>query len=321
MHTASVKALDEVYGDLLGSGHSTRDGTFWVRLDRAVEHVRLEVGVAPAYREDRGPLAPRAVVGVVPGSEGLEVVLPLGAVVNGTIVDEQGRALKGKVVVPADGPRARLVVFTRSDGRFEFVVEPGPLRLCAQPNRRRGAALSPPIELTAPASNVRVVCPPGEVIRGRIEGDLLRGCRVEGRYALPDGTYDMNSVRAREDGTFELKGLPPGPVRLLVRSGADAKWGRADADSRDPRLVHIALRQGLEIHGTLLGAEGRRMRLMARSRPYRETWGAHVDADGSFEFRGLAPGPYTIEVEDSSGRIVARGDAHAGTRNLEIDVR
>lgn len=258
----------------------------------------------------------------------------------GRVVDARGAALAGARVIAAPASRGADVplsderfawsgrVSTSSDanGRFALRVAIGtPLRVLA---RAKGCA---PLERTWTASATtrdlgELVLVDSARLRGRVVDAARRpvgGARIErlppdAPPALILGGGELAATSAA-DGTFEIDELARGTWLLAVRSDAHPlALARGETKSAGERVegLEIALEDGFEIHGRVVGASVEVLRALAidatprnLQRDGRTFAGEHVDEqrflvlprrapcteDGSFTLRGLTANvPYRV---------------------------
>ena len=230
------------------------DGRF--RLDGVAPGRRVVVaraaGLAPAW--------PEIAVVVEAGQTSREVELRLvaGATVRG-LVRADGRPIAGARVglVTADGAAAGWGAISQADGTFVLDAVPrGELRFIAIPYE----VVAPTrIRVDRAAHDVVVEVEPRGALVGRV---TRRGRPVAGAHLDLDGpnAMEVGIVRTRPDGTFEARGLRPGPWLVFASSEREGAFGRA------PRTIQLArgateqleidLIHGAAIAGTVVDQRG-----------------------------------------------------------------
>ncbi|MEO8550496.1 MAG: protein kinase, partial [Kofleriaceae bacterium] len=154
---------------------------------------------------------------------------------HGIVVDERGRGVPHVTVTAGQGlygdsvtaaaalyllgiwPTWSQTVETDAQGRFAIARNgPGALVVAQQGDRRSRVARF--------TDAVRLVLAPTTTIRGRVRGSPDRGMRYVSMPELDD--YDLVAP-IRGDGTFELAGVPVGPIELhaIQLEGAHAASG------------------------------------------------------------------------------------------------
>ncbi|MBX3463146.1 MAG: carboxypeptidase regulatory-like domain-containing protein [Planctomycetes bacterium] len=154
---------------------------------------------------------------------------------------------------------------------------------------------------------IEVVLPAACAVHGRIEdadGAPLADCRVwSGAMDDLDGAFTVSAA----DGTFELSGLPPGPVRLVAREGpgvlAEPAARRAETTlvlAAGPPAHWLARLQAPSLEGLLRGQlvdhDGIGLadwRLRIRNREGVNAQG-RTDAQGRFQVAWSGAGPVDV---------------------------
>jgi len=165
--------------------------------------------------------------GVRGGTSGLVLALDRGQSIAGTVVSSGGEVIPAftLLVLRRDGIRRELVMarsLVEPDGRFSVHVAPGDYELVASAS---GWAPSEPVQVSAGATDAKVVVTAGATLRGvvvdKASGKPLPYARVmrEGPGGGASATPANAGTVTRDDGTFELTGLRPGPVSISVGAG------------------------------------------------------------------------------------------------------
>jgi RNA polymerase sigma factor (sigma-70 family) len=210
-----------------GPGQNTRstafattgpDGGFTLGgLDREAYDLAAEA-------EDHAPAQLEAVTG---GTHGVTLTLDSGLPLAGAVVDGDGKPAPAYTllvyrVVGAvrDLVVARSIVEPR--GRFEVHVTRGDYELLAAAS---GWAPSPRTTASAGATDVKLALSAGAILRGVVVASddgkpiayarIMREARGGGASAQPSNTGTVS----RPDGSFELTGIPPGPLSITIAAG------------------------------------------------------------------------------------------------------
>jgi hypothetical protein len=237
---------------------SAADGSFTLGgLDRLPYRVTAEA-------EDHAPAVLDDIAG---GTRDLTITLEGGLPLAGEVVDGDGKPVPAftLLVLRHEGV-ARTVAVERSlvepRGRFAVRVTAGDYELTASAS---GWARSPLTRATGGATDIRLVLSKGAVLRGSVvAGDdgrpvpyarVLREASGGGASAAPANTGTV----ARPDGTFELTGIPPGPLSISISAGGyhpkiEAAMTAADGQTLGPITIALTkLAEGEEPRVELVG--------------------------------------------------------------------
>ncbi len=246
---------------------SGAEGAFVLEgLDRGPYHLAAEA-------EGRAPVSRGGITG---GARGISLVHGAGLPIAGVVATASGRPVPAYtlLVLVRQGARRELVL-ARSVvdpfGRFEVRVPPGDYDLSAAAG---GWAPSAPVTVAAGSTDGRLVVTAGATLRGRVvaaatgaglpHARILREARGGGASAQPANAGTVT----RADGTFELTGLPPGPLSISIAAGGyhpkiEAGLTATDGAQLGPLTIAlVALADGeqpsLELVGigARLGADG-----------------------------------------------------------------
>jgi RNA polymerase sigma factor (sigma-70 family) len=223
---------------------SGADGRFV--LER-LEPIDYEVS---AHADDRSPALVDRVAG---GTRDLTLTVGGGAAIAGTVTTTDGAAVPAftLLVYRRAGARRDLLVarsIVDPSGRFAVAIGAGDYELIAAAS---GLAPSAPTPASAGDRGVRVVVSAGAILRGTVVsaagGAPLEYARVmreaTGGGASPQPANAGTVTRA--DGTFELAGLPPGPVAIMVSAGnhhprIEAGFVARDGEELGPVTIALA---------------------------------------------------------------------------------
>ncbi|MGE5182486.1 MAG: sigma-70 family RNA polymerase sigma factor [Acidobacteriota bacterium] len=197
---------------------SSADGTFELRgLDRGAYKLMAEA-------EDHAPAIRSGVSG---GTHDVTLELSAGVQLAGKVVTSGGAPVPAftLLVYRREGVARELVVarsVVDAGGRFDVRVAADAYELIASAS---GWAPSAPTQVTAPARDVSLTVTAGATLVGTVvsaaDGHPLAHARV--MREAPGGGASAQPANAgtvtRADGTFELSGIPPGPVSITIGAG------------------------------------------------------------------------------------------------------
>ncbi|WP_148713039.1 carboxypeptidase-like regulatory domain-containing protein, partial [Corallococcus sp. AB030] len=265
-------------------------------------------------------------------------VLRDAAVVRGAVVDTEGRPVGGARLelwsrkddmVPSDlrhlGPPWYLGLesggstTSRQDGAFLLnATAAGPWFLRVQREGFQDIVLP----VTSPGSDLRITLGEGARVRGEVtnsEGDPARNVRVS-LLPVHDPTDSLPELATMTDaqGSFTLRGLPPGKYRLQAEawSSLEKRCVGRDLEVAGTEAKHESLRldQGLRVSGHVVDSAGRPLVGMEVSLQrdgtsqggegpgsvscpsHLSTSRAWVGDDGRFEVLHLDSGPHELTV-------------------------
>lgn len=291
-------------------------GDGWFRVEDLIPGERVRVRATHPSHAEASALTD------VPAEPPLEIVLEVAASLAGRVVDEDGEPLRAALVglydsgdPPGPGLLAalpaspRTTVATDERGRFEVrAIHPGLVELEVaargfEVERIRDLELEPGqalqdlvVELTSAAQ-----------ITGRItsaEGRPVPGARVHVVREVGSGSALQQAFGfslSDGDGRYRLDSVSPGPKTVAAEHDDYQKVVREiDADRGDNEL-DITFDRGHEITGRVQDAFGEPLpgALLTLFPPGRALGGRRATAgpEGSFAFRGVRPGEYSLRGE------------------------
>lgn len=178
--------------------------------------------------------------------------------------------------------------------------------------------------------DVIVELDPGVTLRGRVVPPTRASVHLE---IDPESINMFNlaqvagralaSARTADDGTFELRAVEPGKVKL-VATGDDGSEGTLEVEvpDRDVDGLTIPMNPRPGVSGRVVDADGVPLPdVKVRVRPQKEMErlvvdlarltsmeGAPTAADGTFRVVGLEPGTHEVTVHDDRGQLRWAGD-------------
>lgn len=280
-----------------------------------------------------------------------DVVLKLGAVIEGKVIGPDGKAKAGATVTcnhQGDTPDEfddyssdtnDIAADAQGSFRAEGLI-PGRYEVQA---RAAGAAPSEPVmaetggpaitlQLTQAFSITGVVRLKGGAGVGDVQVALMK--RVEEkpdpqRTGSTANSRQIQNVRTGSGGEFELKDVPGGTYDLQVTVG----WGMQPRPNVVPTTVKdvqagrqslvVEVDAGLTISGTAIGEDGKPIEsgwVWGQADP-PQSGASGVNGqieEGSFEVTGLLPGKYRLTLSGNGGqqKVIV---VEAGTKDLRVE--
>ena len=296
-------------------GPTGPDGRFTLRLPPYVTEVLLSVfiqggGLVNKTFEIRGeaeivvqPRMPTAIRGTVEGPDGKPVE---GCEVTAIPVGQ------GEVDRVA-GHEDRFSIFVSVPGRYLLVIDP----------QAPGLGRPDPMEVEAPIEGVRVVCPVGLSLSGKLQGEDAAKFRVFWtRHRGDERRLRVEQEeKSEQDGAFTLGGLREGETMLYAFREGDERYGLLEGVSLPAKDLQVRLRSGLAIKGRVSGYTGRHGIDLYIGASWRgpTRWGI-VQEDGTFTISGLPPGRYGLRWWRGNQQEAIDREVEPGGAVLDVSV-
>lgn len=303
--SVTVATPEEGPGPAITSGP---DGTFGFSAPPGAVVVARKSGFAPAAAavDFRVEVTRRLVLrlGALAGDAGPGAVPLTGLVVDGADAGVPGARVTARQALGEAGERLEGWTESDAEGRFALAAGgPGPWTLEA-----RAAGVGSEAVATR-GEPVRLVLRAGAELEGTVAdgaGRAVQSFTVLLARRLGPLQVDREDVWHRVDpaGRFHLRGLPPGPGRLVVAAVGYAPSAPQDLELAPgrPATVAVTLREGGAVAGRVVDrADGGPLpgaQVSLEGGPEASavavTPVAHADGDGGFLLTGVGPGPHSL---------------------------
>ncbi|HXI03686.1 MAG TPA: carboxypeptidase regulatory-like domain-containing protein [Candidatus Saccharimonadales bacterium] len=264
--------------------------------------------------------------------EEIRLLLERGATIQGQVTDDRSVPVAGARISrqreEAGGMRIAIGpggegTYSDGDGYFSMDgLERGPMTLSVTHDGYEPAQVA--VDTTSDVEGLNVVLSRGGTISGTVlladGGTPVAEASVTLAAAGAPGLMDRKSAISDPDGSFSFEGLAAGRYALTIeaRGLQTASLDSIVVQAGTPTPpVEVRLTGGVTLLGTLTGVRPEEMGdFSIRAVPASSGGGfgtsSAVDADGRFEFHGLAPG--TIRLIASSGFLTGR----TASKSVEI---
>ncbi|MDJ0972987.1 MAG: carboxypeptidase regulatory-like domain-containing protein [Planctomycetota bacterium] len=263
------------------------------------------------------------------GATGVDFTLDLGVFIEGTVTGPEGEPVGDLHVnarpVSKESGRRRVSTWVRA-GSTTFrlgPMAPGLYKLSAGAS---GEYKRPePIEVRAPAADVKIVVPRGNPVRGTLQGDDVAGFDIWFGYRPERGGWSARQARVRSDGSFLISLADDVTGVIYAYKDGDTRYAFVEDVRPAAGPVTVRLQQGKRIAGrvenldpdakTRFNGEFVAQVTLRHESGFQRS--ALVAKDGTFEATGLPDGTFSASVRQ--GRRRAKSvDAEAGTTGLVL---
>lgn len=274
-----------------------------------------------------------AIVHVIAGEEyRSDFTLGTTSVVSGMVIDEEGIPVGGgRVLARRHAPDERTDYTTiEADGAFAFALAPGAYELTIEHDNYATTSL----EVTTPATNLRVLVVRGPTIRGVVldaKGQPVGDAQVE----ASSGTQEKVTFSKTLDGRFELGGLERG--RYLVKATSSGLLPRltttTEVDLSGTSEAEIVLRfpEGKDISGSVIDTSGSPLAgVEVLATPCGDDQAdcsesvhlaATTGADGHFNLSNATAARYAIQLDSFMATQTHEVAAAPGDRDVRLVVK
>jgi hypothetical protein len=252
----------------------------------------------------------------VPAAGPLTVELHAAGVIEGFVVDAQGRPAAGAEVHV--GGRVPEVVTTGTGGGFSVEVEPGHHIVSARRGSEAGSLDSPVIVSAGKTvRDLRIQLGPSSALEGRVvarsTGAPIEGARVD---VSPYGNSgDSGRAVTDETGFFAVEQLAPGSYDLVVSAQgyAEATRRALTVSAGERFTLELQLAGSGAVEGFVRSSAGQPVpgAQVLSSNRWGGTWGstpmeARADAEGHYRLEGLPAGPLSLTARREGATIGVR---------------
>ncbi len=274
------------------------------------------------------------------------LVLPPGVVLEGFVVDPQGRAVKEArvFVTPAEearglaAPPTEAAAMTGPDGFFRVEDRRAGETVRVDVQRSGYAAASAPGVQIPREAPLRIVLQPSGVLEGRTvdqDGRPVAGARVS---VLPVDQFSPALLLGRppratseEDGSFRIE-APPGSLELraMAEGRQSSKMVRVELQpGQTMKGIEVVLPAGAVVEGRVLSPRGTpvagaEVGLVFSQMTREAAWSSvrvTADGEGRYRLEGVPPGPQTFQAEHPGYRRAARDlSVQAGENTLDFSL-
>ncbi|MBK9385215.1 MAG: carboxypeptidase regulatory-like domain-containing protein [Planctomycetes bacterium] len=265
---------------------------------------------------------------LAPGDEReVDLILPRGAKVAGTVFDLEGRPAENVAVIAVRGGDEQQRAQTDASGRFAMVgFSPGELDLVANAEdggnaALRGLFLANGSELV----DLSLRLGAGAGLFGRVVDG--RGAPIPGASILLHSTLASSahvSAESAADGSYRVERALRGEHRLFVQANGYLPFEMEGLMLDGLLRRDITLERGATLHGTIYGPDGEPLAgaLIFLFHGDEEDQSS-ADEAGRFRFLGLHPGSLQVYVraEDYSSSVRASRELSLGEDVVGFDLR
>ncbi len=279
--------------------------------------------------------------------EGVRLLVAMGGVVTGVVLDQRRRPVEHARVVAATGsPRGAWSGVSQSDARGRFRIDgldEGPLTISAL-HESGVAEISAGLLDSDKPKEVEIILSEGATVSGivrRQDGQLAAGVQVfafAGTGAPSPWGQPTAATQTAADGRYRFASLPPGEVMVRAVNQGDDPFAALPSRQRRPDrapLVLLAgderstvdlvvLRNDLTITGRVIDGDGRPVDGVALN-ALPDGAGSAVpqartlsQSDGKFAIEGLSEGLHAIVVAHPDFPASRREQVAAGSSGIEL---
>ncbi len=330
-------------GNTWRNAQSKANGTFEiVGLDPDAGVYRLQINAQNFGGGQQ--YTPVTMEDVAPGTTGLKITMKSGLAIEGDIVDEAGKPMRGQAWIMAQpiredgeqGSRNGQNAMVDEKGHFKVSgLQPGRYRLDMNtwgPGGNKQLVLTGGADVAAGSSGLKLTATSGAKISGTVVDQNGAGASNAWVNANPVGGGQGRNGQTNESGEFEITGLADG-VDYNVQVNSQGKIGqKIDGVSAGTTGLQLTLRDGVSVKGRLQRSNGEIV-------PSTHVWlqpdssergatnqSGQTDEDGNFDIGGLIEGEtYSAKawVQNAEGGGMTQspcGKVTAGDTNVTLEI-
>jgi uncharacterized GH25 family protein len=317
----------------VGSGESENNGQFQIRDLEGGEGIEIAVLGGDYLDASSAPFSVAAGESItIP-----DIVLSLGGVVEGMVLDASGKGIGGvQVTVREEGKTSdNLALSASSDDRGKFILKglpTGEVELVAKSIHHLEEVVSGvKVSEGLTTRDVKFVLKQGAHVKGVIldgDGQPVRGAQVLARDVSPSGMKELRA-ESEQDGTFSVENiLATDAIEIEIEHPDYGSWANEKVPVNTENLkVGMAKLGG--VRAVVVDPNGKPVSSFtvqpspkgqasedARKRLGPKTFG--TSTDGSFQYDGIPAGVYTINIRSPNYAVFTFDDVQVGTKVTDL---
>jgi hypothetical protein len=243
--------------------------------------------------------------------------------IRGQVVDSAGNAPRDGWLqaLPPTGQTNSGATFDGSKPDFQLLV-PSPGRYLLVFTDSVGPLASPdPLPVEAPTEGVRLVCPAGYRLAGRLQGDDVGRFHVEWiqRRGEDRRLAARKTGMTDAEGKFRLDGVRPGESMLHAYRPGDSRYALVRNPQTPDETMVVAMKDGAAVRGRVAGYTGHQgFELWIHVVWDGPARGVPIGDDGTFSIPGLPAGAYGLQWQEGERRGTFDLSAEAGGASVEL---
>ena len=321
-----VNAHWKKVGDSPSGNASTQlkgNGTFEVK--GIPPNVKVSLQVQLWTGSNTNSIAPIRASNIEPGDMDVRLEIGRGVAISGFIVNADGTPFTGQAHINVQHKESKRYSGggqAKANGEWKIQgLEPGEYTVqvwIQGPSRLRPK----PVDVTAPASDVRIEMPRASTLSGRFDPapSSVKGITVRAMQAGSKG-FSANG-KVNPDGTWVFAQIAEGAKWTVVaQNAAENEYARVrDVSSGDDGIV-LRFKEGGTISGTATNPDGSDLTsgwVIARA----EGWMSFTMVrGGTFTLSALPPGSYKLEARNQQQAFAKLENVATGTSDVVMELK